>query len=155
GLFQGGGQKPADPAKTLKDNGPQLPLSYSLGQFVIQGFAEGNWPVVLDVRIDQPGHAWLEIVASGAEPYVYRLDGTKAGQRQYVRFDWPARFGQKRPVLFALRTMQNVIGEAQTLPFHVYGIGCGPKAVGSVAVDQVHFGPPSYSLKRDKTHKDD
>jgi hypothetical protein len=77
------------------------------------------------------------------------------GQRQYVRFDLPARFGEKRPALFALRTMQNVVGEAQTLPFHIYGIGCGPKAVGSVAVDQVHLGPPSYSLKRDKTHKDD
>lgn len=147
GLFRPRRSRP-DLAKTLAENGPLFPEIRSRDAFWVQGFARGGWPVVLDFKLDRPGLAWVEVTAEGVAPFYYRLDGTRT-DRQLVMLRLPPRFGDKpAPALFVVRTFAEGEGELTPLPLQVLGIGAGPRAVGSVAVDSVFFGPQSIRTRQ-------
>lgn len=134
-------EPPPDPLKNLNERGPQFQPVYSMSAFAVQGFVRGNWPMLLDYELEPASFALLTVVAERVEPFYYRLDGTKIGRHlDIIRL--PERFGGRVQVgLFFVRAMKDHLGEVEPAHLHVYGIGAGDRAVGSVAIDQLSFTP--------------
>lgn len=130
-----------NPGKALSDQGPQTASLFSMSAITVVGFVKGSWPMAIDYEVHDPGTYLLTVSADGVAPFEYLLDGTRVGHQQQI-LSLPARFGQQaRPATCTLRASSNVPGETR-LPFmRVFGWGCGPRAVGSVAIDQVRFAP--------------
>jgi hypothetical protein len=138
-----------DPVKLLSDHGPQCPDLYSMSAITVLGFVRGNWPMVLDYELREPGIYLVTVSVEGLAPFSYLLDGNQTGHRQQI-FPLPSRFGaQPQPATCTLRALSSTPGEARPAFIRVFGWGCGPRSVGSVAIDQVRFTPPSVR-PRDK-----
>lgn len=132
-----------DPVKLLSDHGPQCPDLYSMSAITVLGLVKGNWPMVLDYELHEPGIYLVTVSVEGLAPFSYLLDGNKTGHQQQI-FPLPARFGtQPQPATCTLRALSSTPGEARPTFVRVFGWGCGRRAVGSVAIDQVRFTPPS------------
>lgn len=133
--------------KALSQNGPQFPALFTMSSLSVVGFVQGNWPMVLDYELREPGIYLVTISVEGQDPFEYLLDGSRLGHQQQI-FSLPARLGPK-PVIATctLNALSNVPGEVRPKYVRVFGWGCGPRAVGSVAIDQVRFTPPSVRPK--------
>jgi hypothetical protein len=103
--------------------------------------------MVVDYRLKKGAQLRVEVTAKDKEPFVYTLDGK--GDRALKIFSLPERFGNE-PVAatFAVSAVESGAGEQKTAPVRLYGLGAGKKAVGSVAIDEVRFGPPSVRISR-------
>jgi hypothetical protein len=136
-----------DQAKALSEHGPQCPLLYSMSSLSVAGFVKGGWPMVLDYELREPGIYLVTVTVEGQNPFQYLLDGTRIGHQQQV-FTLPDRLGSKIVVgNCTLSALSNIPGEVRSRYVRVFGWGCGPRAVGSVAIDQVRFTPPSLRPK--------
>lgn len=143
-LGGGGNEKPE---KILSEKGPQFPGAFSMSAITVMAFVKGNWPFVIEYEMRQPGIALLSIVADGVAPFIYQLD-SRPGRQQFIIRQLPARFGdQVRPATYSIRALSNGPGELQPIYFRVFGLGAGPRAVGSVGIDQLRFGPASIHPK--------
>jgi len=128
-----------NPAKVLDKEGPRFPDGYSMSSFSVQGFVKGNWPMVVDYESSPQSITLLTIVADGVEPVFYRLQG---GARQEVRLTIPGRFGDRPQIaLYTVRALSTNVGEVGPVYFRIYGLGAGPRAVGSVGIDRLSFRP--------------
>ena len=142
---QGSGSKA--PEKILSEQGPQLPPQFNMSSVSVAAFVKGNWPVVVDYEVNQPGLYLLLVSAEGVAPLFYQLNGTQPGRRQQI-LNTPARFGtQPRPGSYTVYALSNQLGEANPIYLRVFGMGAGERAVGSVAIDQLHFTPASIRPK--------
>jgi hypothetical protein len=142
------------PEKILTEKGPQFPLVFNMSSFQVVGFAKGNWPMVLDYEL-LPGTLGLVTVTSeGIEPYYYRLDPQLPG-RQLIRLQLPARFGNPPRIgTYSVGAFADAAGELQPAMFRVYGIGAGERAVGSIALEDLKFGPPEiFPQRKDRDNK--
>jgi hypothetical protein len=123
--------------KKLRNNGPDFSHLYNMSAFMITGLVKGDWPLVIDFEHHQPGYVELMIRTKTSETFRYRLDGGETGHRHIV-LPLPASFGNEPvPALIAI-TATTSKGSDQTLAsFRLLGLGAGPRAVGSVAIDKV------------------
>jgi hypothetical protein len=136
-----------DPAQSLAESGPRFSDAYNMSAFTLLGLVKGNWPIVIDYQLERTGLIFVEINPSNAEPFYYRLDGTKT-ERQQVIFRLPGLFGTDlKAAVITVRALEDKTGEAKPVPFRLYGLGAGEKAVGSVAIDDVHFRPEQIRTK--------
>lgn len=132
------GHKEPDIEKILDKKGPQFPDAFTMSSFGVQGYLKGNWPVVLEYEVEEPALVLVTIAAPGIETAYYRLDSTK--QRQLTIFHIPARFGATPvPGWYLIRALSNNVGEIKPVHFHIFALGAGEKAVGSVTIDQLSF----------------
>jgi hypothetical protein len=114
----------------------------------IVGFVKGDWPAVLDHELQPNALALLTVNSEGAESYYFRLDPSRAG-RQLITLKLPARFGSPPRIgLYTISVFQDAPGELTPAGFHIYGIGAGPRAVGSVALEELHFTPQQVAPQR-------
>jgi hypothetical protein len=145
--FSSGKNPPAEQA--LLENGPELPLSFPDGSFAVRGFARDGWPIVVDFQ-PQPGTVTqLEVtVGSGKHAPKRRLilDPDGSHGRQLVKVEMPpAGAAEPKPATYFISSVpiapldsdQPVSARATQL--QIYGIGGGPRAVGSVAIEQLGF----------------
>lgn len=136
------GGREGDPAKLVSDHGPQFPGLFSMSAFTVQGFVKGGWPMALDYELRGPGIYLLTVTSGEVAPFVYLLDGSRAG-RQTTIITLPARFGDHpRVATCTIRALSSAPGEARPLFLRVFGWACGRRAVGSIAIDQLSFSPP-------------
>lgn len=135
----------------LLRDGPQLPTQFNGSAFGIRALVRGGWPIVVDYALHRPGRVQLRISIPGAEIVTYRLDQFGPG-RHLLRFDLPDFLGERlKPAIVAL-TAADPQNETDTLgDFTVHGIGIGPRAVGSIAVDQLEFNPGSMHPRQGDT----
>jgi len=112
----------------------------------IQAFVRGGWPVVIDYRPDGTSTVVLEIHAAGSDqPYVVPLP--REPRRQLVAANVPQSFGEAPQVaLFLVRAVRAETNAAGGM--RIFGLGAGPRAVGSVAIDQVDFQPGSMRVSK-------
>jgi hypothetical protein len=133
----------------LLTEGPQMAQAFNMSAFAVRGFVRGGWPVLVDFEQRSPGSAQLRISARDL-PEVYTYDLSQVcppPRRCVIQFRLPVEvFGdQLRPAVFAALATDDT--GRQTLPdFSVYALGAGPRAIGSVAIDQVSFGPPTIRV---------
>jgi len=139
-------------AALLDKNGPQLPRIFNMSSFSVMGFVKGSWPVVFDYQLEKDSLLIVVIAPEGQEPILYRLQG-KAGHWQ-SRLKVPARVGGDSVVAqYVLESLDDNVGQVSPAHLHVHGVAAGPKAVGSIGIDQVAFGPAMIHLnKNEKAH---
>lgn len=126
----------------LDRDGPRFPNRLAPGQFQVQGYAAPGWPVVLDFDAPTGADTALEVNLEGFDPRAsihYPLE--PAAGRRVVVMMLPNGGGFDR-VLRARFTLVSTFrsgGGRAPAPLSVYGIGAGPRAVGSmtIAIEQL------------------
>ena len=135
-----------DLAEQLTQSGPQFPQRFSMSCAPVQAFVRGGWPVVIDYQPDSGSEVVLEVHSVGSgEPFILRL--SRGPRRQIMTADIPDAFGQTPQVaLFLVRARK----EGSNIPggMQLFGLGAGPKAIGSVAIEQVEFSPDSMRVSQ-------
>ena len=143
-------RRPPVAIDSLLTNGPKFPNEYPTGAFAVQGLVKDGWPIVIDYAPDPQSLVWLDVVAENSASHSRLLAMNEEGRR-IAKINLPIEvFGNKlRPVLLTIRSILivdklSVNGERGpdiATPVKVHGIGAGPKAVGSIAIDQMHIAP--------------
>ena len=137
--------------RALLRDGPQLAPQFNGSAFGVRGLVRGGWPVVVDYAQQRPGRVLLRIAIPGAETVTYRLDKFGLG-RHVLRFDLPPFLGDRlKPAVIALTAADLDTGRETIDGFSVLGLGIGPRAVGSVAVDRLEFDPGLMRPARGET----
>lgn len=123
----------------LKAKGPEFAPVFLLYGFSIEGLVKGGWPMVMDYSLNSPGRVEVAISAQGApKVYTFTLSNNQMGRRQ-MKWYLPKELGDElRP---ALITVTATDGSPAGSEIDIIGFGVGPRAVGSVAIDQVLFSP--------------
>ena len=134
--------QPPDLKKLLDKHGPQFAEVYSMSSFSVLGYAKGGWPMVIDYEQQEESFALLTVSADDVDPFYYHLRGSgKAGHFQEV-VHLPQRFGDKPVVAhYAVQALSTNAGEVTPSKLLILGLGAGDKAVASVGIDKVVFGP--------------
>jgi hypothetical protein len=136
--------------QALLEQGPQLPVSYPDGSLSVRGFTRDGWPIVIDLQ-PQPGTITQLEVTTGSghhrhtEKMVLDADGSHG--RQLVKVAMPSTGSARNPTpatyvvsSIPIATFDSDRPQAVGLaPLKIYGIGGGPRAVGSVAIEQLAF----------------
>jgi hypothetical protein len=140
-------QQPAadegDMLARLRQQGPEFALRYNTSAFAAIGMVQGGWPFVLDFTHERPVLVTLRIRARDVpEIYTLRLPfGANETGRHSVQFRLPPAFGaSERPAAIAV-IATDMSGEHTEPSFRIHALGCGPRAVGSVAIEEVSFLP--------------
>lgn len=129
----------------LFEDGPQFENAFSMACIPVRGFVRGGWPLVIDYQAEPGTLATLEIHVEGREPVVLPLRG--GSEHNLLKLQLPAQLGDKlSPALFLVRAVKDQPGAPELGRINVFGLGAGPRAVGSVAIDQVDFTPGTVSL---------
>ncbi|MGZ8269358.1 MAG: hypothetical protein ACXWUU_18080 [Burkholderiales bacterium] len=133
-----------DAADGLVESGPQFPAAFSMNCAPVHGFLRGGWPVVIDYQTTGGSTAVLEIhTTASQEPYAVPLE--RADRRRLVTFALPQTYGDTPQVaLYLVRAERQSAGGGVQL----FGLGAGPGAVGSVAIDQVDFRPGNMRVSQ-------
>ncbi|HNP51282.1 MAG TPA: hypothetical protein PKJ85_05730 [Nitrosomonas nitrosa] len=134
-------------------HGPLIPSQFIFSNFSLKGYIQGEWPLAIDFHVKQSGKVYIIISAENIESYVHLLNG-KNMNRQMKIIDIPERFGNT-PTLakIELRAIDENNNETSHLPIQIFGMAAGPRAVGSIGIDQVNFGPDSIHIDQgDKAH---
>ncbi|TDN62263.1 hypothetical protein [Paraburkholderia sp. BL10I2N1] len=145
--------QPKPSTDSLLERGPQFPVTLSIGSFTVEGFTRGGWPFVIDFLPQPDSCTWLA-VSTGEKSYAgILLDMDGHAGRHVAKVNLPDEIGPNpRPgeyIVYSERqacTSTTGGGQQAARPFSpiaVYGIGAGPRAVGSVAINNVQFGPPT------------
>jgi hypothetical protein len=134
--------------KKLAEHGPVFSSLFNMSEFDILAFAKGDWPAVLDYELTPGTVGFLMLFSEGVDPFYFRLSGPG---RQIQKFVLPQRFGPKpRISRYSIRVWQDQPGATTPAPFSIYGVGAGPRAVGSVNIDQLRFAPAVVYAGQDK-----
>jgi hypothetical protein len=143
----------------LAVSGPRFPDSYNVGTFGVQGYVRGGWPIVVDFLPEPETCTWLEVSVDQQPVFSSTLDADGRGGRQLVRIDVPPLVAPgARPAIYVVHSARPICPANRKVPnnsrtpspIEVYGIGAGPRAVGSVAIDELQFGPPELRRPEDR-----
>lgn len=129
-------------AQELDKHGPQLPPLFSMSSFAVMGFSRGGWPVAIDYLLEQDSLLLVIIAPEGEKPFIFRLDGKKG--HWLTKLQIPSSTGdQLRVSQYLVQSLDDSVGQVSPSHVHIHGIAVGPKAVGSIGIDRVAFGPAS------------
>ena len=153
--FSSGDEPPR--GQSLLVNGPELPVSYPDGSFSVRGFTRDGWPVVVDFA-PRPGTVTqLEVTiatAKGATKRTIILDPDGSHGRQLVTVEMPAGgTPAATPATYLISSVPIAAFDTdhpaavRAAPLQVFGIGGGPRAVGSVAIEQLAFARASVGAR--------
>jgi hypothetical protein len=129
----------------LDKQGPQLTPLFSMSSLAVMGFSRGNWPVAIDYVLEQDSLLLVVISPEGEKPLIYRLEGKKGHWVTKIQIP-PVVGDQLRVSQYLVQTLDDSVGQVSPSHVHIHGIAAGPKAVGSIGIDQVNFAPGSIRL---------
>ncbi|MGB7847169.1 MAG: hypothetical protein WBL63_16250 [Candidatus Acidiferrum sp.] len=129
----------------LDKQGPQLAPLFSMSSLSVMGFSRGDWPVAIDYVLEQDSLLLVIISPEGEKPLVYRLEGKKGHWVTKIQIP-PAVGEQLRVSEYLVQTLDDTVGQVSPSHVHIHGIAAGPKAVGSIGIDQVNFAPGNIQL---------
>jgi hypothetical protein len=113
----------------------------------------GGWPVVVDYKLEKPGFLLLTIAVEKGEAKSYRVppDGTApAGIRREEVLHLSQDLGDAiQAGNLSLRAYEEKGGD-RPVPFDLYGLGAGDRAVGSMTIVDVVFSPTEIAVKHDQ-----
>jgi hypothetical protein len=135
------------PDAKLSRDGPKIPDQFNMSGFSISAFCQANWPVVVDHVLPSGGELLIVVQAEGVPAFNYRVLAT--GRRQQQIFRLPAYFpARPTPGAYTITASTGGAGIATPVSMRLFGLGAGERAVGSVAIDQVRFGPDTIHPKQ-------
>jgi hypothetical protein len=127
-------------------NGPVMAAQFTLSNLTVNGFVKGGWPIAVDFQLNRPGPIFLSISSNKVDPYSIAMNGSQTG-RQLQVFHIPSEFGTSpQNAQIRIHAADKIAGTDIPLPAKIFGIACGPNAVGSIGIDQINFGPGSIQL---------
>lgn len=141
---------------TLAANGPRFPDSFEVGTFAVQGYFKDGWPLVVDFLAQPDSCTMLEVSMNQKVVYTQLLDPDGRSGRRLRQVKLPVGIAERaRSALYVVRSERPACeaqrgGTNDVSPVEVYGIGGGPRAVGSVAVDQLRFEPAAPRLPKER-----
>ena len=134
-----------DSAAQLARSGPKLTDTYSMSSFVMQGLVKGGAPFIVDYEASG-ARLRIEMKIPGAEPFVYTLEANGRGEKI---FKLPESFSaEPQAAVISVSAVKNQPGAEVPASLRLHAMGMGEKAVGSVAINQVRFGPPEVRIGR-------
>jgi len=134
--------EPGD-AASLAKSGPKIPDKYSMSGLVMQALVKGGAPFVIDYDTRQ-ALLRIEMKVEGSEPFVYTIKANGPAQKI---FRLPDSFGaDPRPAVISVHAVMDQPGAETPAPLRINGMGMGEKAVGSITIDQVSFGPSEVRI---------
>lgn len=143
----------------LARDGPQFADTYNMSHLAVHGFVKGGWPMLVDYQPEPGSRVWVEVSAPGRRTFTRQLVADSP-ERRLAIFQLPDDLGgEPQAGSFVVRATRNAkrsgsfLDEVQQpgddpAPLRIFAIGAGPRAVGSVAIDQVQFGPPAIKVKQ-------
>jgi len=135
------------PAAKLARDGPKVADRFNMSSFSVAAFCQSNWPVVIDLVLTNGGEMSIDVVTEGYPTFTYRIR-SNTGRRRQIIFQLPASFpGKPTPGMYTVNATSAAPGVATPVYSRIFGMGGGKRAVGSVAIDQVKFGPDTIRPK--------
>jgi hypothetical protein len=135
------------PEARLSRGGPKIADQFNMSSFSIGAFVQGGWPMVVDHVLANGGELLVVVQVEGVPPFNFRIRGT--GRRQQEIFRLPTYFPAKpTPGMYTIQAATAGPGVATPVYMRMFGMGAGERAVGSVAIDQVRFGPDTIRPKQ-------
>ena len=139
-------------AHYLEANGPQIAETYPVGSFSVRGFTRDGWPVVIDFQPLKNTRTTLDVIIADRKISTLIIDSNGLAGRHLEKLEMPSNGWAKKPKAATYLVRSFYIDRAGNLngpaPVEVYGIGGGPRAVGSVAIEQLNFdGGPGKPTK--------
>lgn len=133
----------------LLEGGPIFPLERTPDQFAVIGLLQSGWPLVLDYRAAPGSCTQLKVVVGGQSSTSVVIDPDGRDGRHVQKLVFPADPSVEKPLpaRFVIWSQSPATvctpgaPPGKPSPLEVYGIGAGPRAVGSVAVDELQFRP--------------
>ena len=122
----------------LSEHGPQFADLVHESAFHVTGFVRGGWPLVVDYQPSAGSYVVMTVTNPDVPPFTTVLPTTQ-GIHQLVILTIPSWFGDRIANFSIESTVSR--GDRTLSYFRIYGFGCGRRAVGSVAIDQLQFGP--------------
>lgn len=139
-------KKPDALREQLLRDGPQFPDQFALGTISAYGFVRNGWPIVLDYETAEGADTTLTVTV-GDRDWTVALPGGR--QLVKIRYDGGAA-DRSTPALFVLRSSTwRPNGTEVPQDIQVNGLGCGPRAVGSVAINSLSFQPSARQVGGD------
>src|SRR5215469_8099970 len=126
----------------LDKRGPQFTPLFSMSSLAVMGFSRGGWPVAIDYVLEQDSILLVVISPEGEKPLIYRLEGKKGHWLTKIQIT-SAVGEQLRVTQYLVQALEDSVGEVGPSHVHIHGIAAGPRAVGSIGIDQVNFAPGS------------
>jgi hypothetical protein len=134
-------------AEDLAKNGPRVPHDVSMNHLIVDGLIGPGWPVGLDFQLLGPGFVTLDITTADNVHYHQVLTNDLNGRG--ITVTHPDGLPDKlQTATFDVETAAPAGSNGAPPSLHVYGIAAGPNAVGSIAIDQVTFGPSAVKMKQ-------
>ncbi len=138
--------------KKLSDNGPQFSAGIDMSHFRVTGLEKGGWPLVVDYEAEPGAYVQMTVVTQDAPPATAVLAVLPQPIRRLQLLRLPEVFGSSlKPATFSIDATASATDPTPRY-LRIYGFGCGPRAVGSVAIDNLRFGPQAVTASDLQTH---
>jgi hypothetical protein len=138
------------PIKTLGAEGPQFAEVLHMSTFQVSGLVKGGWPLVVDYEAEAGTYAILTVASQNAAPFSQVLPIPETARRSVILQVPPSLGSDLKVADFTIRASVSPY-DPRLRYFRIYGFGCGPRAVGSVAIDQLRFGPQVINSQQGDT----
>jgi hypothetical protein len=132
----------------LLKNGPRLAENSLMSHFIVDELIGPRWPVGVDFQLQGPGNVTLDITTADNVRYHQVLTNDLNGRG--ITITRPE--GLPNKLQSATFDIEAVSPAGSSLPppgLRLYGMAAGPRAVGSIAIDEVTFGPPAVKMKQE------
>jgi hypothetical protein len=140
--------RPAPEAVALAREGPRLPAAYAFASLRLEAVVKGGWPVVVAYELAPGAAAEIEFALADGNAQRFRLPAPPAGaarERRLLTAELPPWMGKVLATGTVSVHLEHA-GDGSLPPVRLFGLGCGPLAVGSVAIDEVVFEPGRLRL---------
>ena len=135
-------------AEDLFKNGPLLSQSSLMSHLIVDGLIGPEWPVGLDFELDGAGSVTLDITTADNVQYHQVLTNHLNGRG--ITITRPTGLPNKlQSATFDIEAMAPPGGNAPLPRLRLYGLAAGPRAVGSIAIDEVTLGPAAVKMKQE------
>ena len=136
------------PDAKLSREGPKMPGQFNMSSFSIAAFIRADWPVVVDHVLANGAELSIVVVAEGVPQFNYRITSNTGARQQHI-FRLPAYFPAKPTRgIYTITATTGKSGIVTPVYMRLFGLAAGERAVGSVAIDQVKFGPDTIHPKQ-------
>jgi len=133
-------------AQSLIQAGPSGVTYPTLLQFSATGFIRSGWPIVIKYRVPIGATATLTVTPQygGGRPFNVALPQSTDGSVQLYSVGAEVAGSNNQVVVanYSITAHFRLPTGAIAAPVNILGFGAGPRAVGSIAIDDVRFAPP-------------
>lgn len=133
----------AESVQSLVQAGPSTDTYLNPKRFSARGFIQSGWPVVIKYRASADATPTLTIkpLFGGGATFTHMLPPSNGTDRLYSFIAAFSRSDGKVVVADFAITARDASNVA--VPVTILGFGAGPRAVGSIAIDQIRTDPPT------------